>query len=434
MNSLERGIKKGFIRTKGGSSGAAELHLDSVDGWNLPENAMSTSTAMKLGAVSGCMEIISNSIAMLPTFLMDSVTKEHYDDHPLNEVLCVRPNELQTPMRYRQLVQAHILAYGESFVWIYRNRAGQPVELLPIPHGWCEPWFNAETGHWFYRAEDPKTGRPYLLNPADVIHKMGFTLDGIHGMSVLQRARQSIETAQRMETYQNATYKNGGRPSGVLKIATDVGGVTDVVDAAGKTVKRNRKDVIREEWAKFSTGENSFRTAILDNGMEYAPVALSNSDAQFVENKELCVADICRFFCLPGYKVGIGKQSYNSNEQNNIEFVTSTLQPYIVNGEQEDTFKLLTISERQKRNLQVRVNMAAVLRSDAKTRAEVENIYRMNGTFSVNDICDLEDRPHVPGGEVRYGSLNYIPLELFELLSTVRNMRTADKADGKEEN
>lgn len=433
MNSLERGIKKGFIRTKGGSSGAAELHLDSVDGWNLPENAMSTSTAMKLGAVSGCMEIISNSIAMLPTFLMDERTKEHLDDHPLMEILSMRPNELQTPMRYKQLVQSQILAYGDSYVWIYRDKVGQPVELLPIPHGWCEPWFNHSVGHWFYRAEDPKTGRPYLLNPADVIHKMGFTLDGVHGIGVIERARTTIETARMMEKQQNALFRNGGRPSGVLKVDADLGGVTSVIGPDGEPVLRNRKDVLREEWDRFSSGTNSFRTAILDNGLDYKAIQLSNSDAQFVENKELCVADICRFFCMPGYKVGIGKQSYNSNEQNNIEFATSTLQPYIVNGEQEDTYKLLTISERRKQHLRVRANMAAVLRSDAKTRAEVENIYRMNGTFSVNDICDLEDRPHVPGGEVRYGSLNYIPLELFELLSLARNM-PADKADGKEDN
>ena len=32
------------------------------------------------------------------------------------------------------------------------------------------------------------------------------------------------------------------------------------------------------------------------------------------------------------------------------------------------------------------------------------------GGFCVNDIMDLEDMPHVPGGDERRASLNYVPL------------------------
>lgn len=430
MNRLERGLL-GTMRTKSARDSSA-LTLSSVDGWPRSLDLSSTEAAMKLSAVSACIEIISNSIAELPRYVMDEQSKKHLDDHYLGDVLWRRPNEIMTPKQLRQLNAARVLAQGNAYVWLTRDRAGHTVEMIPIPEGWCYPRYSYEQRRWLYYAQDPRTGQPYVLDPADVIHYKGFSLNGVTGLSKLERARRTIETGQLMEQYQNSTYKNGGRPSGVLTIDTDLGGTVQVAQPDGTTTTENRRDVVRREWEKYTGAGNAFRTAILDNGLKYEAISVTNADAQFVENKSLCVEDICRFFCLPPYKLGIGKQSYASNEQNNLEFVMQTLQPQITDDEQEDTWKLLSLSEQKKSHLRVRTNMAAVLRSDAKTRAEIENIYRMNGTYSVNDICDIEDLPHVPGGDTRYGSLNYIPLELFEQLSIARNARDIQSA-GKEE-
>jgi len=433
MNSLERGIAKSFTKKSAAvsGSGGGVLTLQSSLGWGAES---SEESALKVSAVNACVEIISNSIAMLPCFIMDDGSKKHIDDHFLGEVLWRRPNEIMTPMRFRQVTEAQVLLRGNCYVWLYRDRAGRVTEMLPIPEGWCSMVLNQNTGHYEYRACDPKTGRSYTFDPIDIVHYRGLSLDGVNSISVLERARRTIETASLMEDYSRATYRNGGRPSGVLTVDTDLGGTTEVPLADGTTKTVPIKEVIRAEWEKYNSGaDNSFRTAILDHGLKYQPISISNADAQFVESKNIAVEDICRFFTVPTYKLGIGKQSYNSNEQNNIEFVTTTLQPRITDREQEETWKLLPYSEQVKRHYRVRYNMASILRADAKTRAEVENIYRTNGTYSVNDICDLEDRPHVPGGDTRYASLNYVPLEFFELLSMTRNGASSDKNAGKEE-
>ena len=152
---------------------------------------------------------------------------------------------------------------------------------------------------------------------------------------------------------------------------------------------------------------------------------MSNADAQFVEQKTVSAEDICRFFVVPPYKVGMGKQSYNSNEQNSIEFVVQTLQPLVTKIEQEDTWKLLPLTEQTKKGYRVKRNMGVLLRGDAKSRAEVQQIYRNIGAYSVNDILEQEDREAVPGGDVRLGSLNYIPLDLFRELAISRNAQDA---------
>ena len=185
--------------------------------------------------------------------------------------------------------------------------------------------------------------------------------------------------------------------------------------------KVNIKDSIREEWERRHAGPgNANRVAILDHGLKYKPISISQRDAQFVENAELSIRDIARFFGVPLYKLQEGKQSYNSNEQNSIEYATGTLQPIVTAWEQELTYKLLPECERNE-GLEIRLNMMAELRGDSASRANWYRDMRLAGAFSVNDILDLEDMPHVEGGDERLAPLDQVPLSRWKELSIKRN-------------
>ena len=412
-----------FSNTRKSAGVTSALSLRSSSGWLLGGD--STEQALKISTVSACMELISNSIAMMPAYVMEESTKKHLEHHHLGQVLWMRANDVMSPFDLMQKAVADVLAHGNGYVWNYRNGAGQIVERIPIPDGWCTPEYDMAREKWWYLTCDPKSGQVFTLDPADVSHYKAFSLDGIHGMSVLARARRTIETAGNMEQYADSLYQNGGRPSGVLTVDGDLGsGKVTIKNADGTTEDISKKEYIRREWdGNYSGPGKAFRTAILDLGLKYEPISMSNADAQFVEQKAVSAEDICRFFVVPPYKVGLGKQSYNSNEQNNIEFVVQTLQPLVTKIEQEDTWKLLPMSESLKKGYRVKRNMGVLLRGDAKARAEVQQIYRNIGAYSVNDILALEDRESVPGGDDRLASLNYIPLELFRQLSISRNVQ-----------
>lgn len=414
-----------FSNTRKSASTTSALSLRSSSGW-LP-GGDSTEQALKLSTVSACMELISNSIAMMPAYIMEESTKKHLNDHHLGRVLWQRANDVMSPFELMQKAIADVLAHGNGYVWNYRNGAGQVVERLPIPDGWCTPQYDAARERWWYLASDPKSGRVYTLDPADVSHYKAFSLDGIRGISVLERARRTIETASNMEQYADSMYQNGGRPSGVLTVDGDLGqGKVTIKKADGSTEEISKKEYIRREWdGNYSGPGKAFRTAILDLGLKYEPISMSNADAQFVEQKTVSAEDICRFFVVPPYKVGMGKQSYNSNEQNSIEFVVQTLQPLVTKIEQEDTWKLLPLTEQTKKGYRVKRNMGVLLRGDAKSRAEVQQIYRNIGAYSVNDILEQEDREAVPGGDVRICRLDCIPLDLFRELAISRNAQAA---------
>ena len=179
-------------------------------------------------------------------------------------------------------------------------------------------------------------------------------------------------------------------------------------------------DAIREEWERIHSGpDNAHRIAVLDYGMKYQALSISQKDAEFIAQMNATVEDIARFFCVPLYKLQAGKQSYNSNEQNAIEYM-QRLQPRVTQMEEEQTWKLLTPSEIRD-GLEIRYNMMAVLRSDSESRARYYQTMIQTGAYSVNDVLELEDRPAVEGGDDHMASLNYVPLSVWKKLSIQRN-------------
>lgn len=360
---------------------------------------------MKLSAVFACVNIISNSIAKMPLFVVDSKTNKHIDDNAVYKLLNRRPNSFMTPYTMKKLTEIWILTRGNAYWYkIYGNR-GQLIELLPIHPDYVNVVKNNE--HVYYDVNFPNADTKRLF-PEEIIHFKELTFDGIIGESVLSYAAKSTEMGLIYEKYQRSFYKKGGRPEGTLEVESDL--------------SDSQIDTMKKKWAEAHSGpDNAFRIAILTNGLKYSAVPqISQKDAAFIESKEVNIADVARFFQVPLYKLNAGTQSYNSNEQNSIEYLTSSLSPRIANIEDELTLKLL--SEKQwDEGLRIKANMNVELRGDTAARGNWYKTMREIGAYSVNDIRSYEDLEDVPGGNTRQASLNFVPLELFEELSKARN-------------
>lgn len=400
----------------------AELTLESSDGW-VPvgrnrDRPVSQSQALKISAFYRAVDLRSDSIGRLPITVKNLATRREVENHYLGRVLWSRPNEAMTPFVYKKLVEYKRLVLGNSYVWIFRDRNGRVAELIPLPPGTCQPYIDPSTGKLWYVATNPKTHEMYRLPPEDILHYKGFSTDGIEGVSLLTQAARTLRVAESRDVYEQDFYDNGGRPSGVLKTDTDLSGKTEQVDEEGREM--SYKDIIRKEWERIHTGAGkSMRIAVLDNGLDYTPISVSNSDAQFVESKGVSIADIARFTGVPLYLLYSGKESYQSNQANGTEYVKYAIQPAVVQYEEEDSLKLLTPSERAE-GLWLPRNMMAELRGDSTTRKEWYRGMREIGAMSVNEIRALEDMPPVPGGDGLYASSNYVPLEDWPELSRRR--------------
>ena len=379
--------------------------------------------ARKLSAVDRCIELLSDSMGKLPCFIIDNQTRKRVD-LPQLRLLNVRPNEAMTPFIRKKVLETSRQVNGNGYDWILRNpRTGRIDELIPVPGNLVEPWRDL-SGRVWYTVTHPWTGEPMVLPNEDICHYKAATMDGLKGVATLRRACETIASARAQQQYELSFYESGGQPSGVLETDTPLGGYAKGPD--GKVITRadgspiTLKEKLRSDWEKVHAGpQNGHRVAILDYGLKYNPISSSNSDAQFIESKEVSIRDIARYFGIPLYKLQEGKQAYGSNEQNAIEYVVSTLHPIVTQYEEEMTWKLLNMSQVDA-GLEIRINMMAELRGDTGARGKWYQIMLQEGVFSVNDVLALEDLPDVPGGEHRRASLNYVPAEDWPELSRLR--------------
>lgn len=423
MTRLEKGLAALFRAPVSGESRDPPVQnsvtAESI-GFNTSPIRTDLDAAMKLSTVSRCIDILSDSIGKMPFYVYDGETRERVD-HPISFLLSVRPNRWQTPFAFRKQMEAERVANGNGIALIRRDRRTlEPTELVPIPQGRYNISLLTD-GTLRYTLRHPFTQEVITCGSADVLHVTAYSRNGYLGIGYLERAQEIIRTAKAAQEYSASYYQNGGQPSGILRTESDLG---------NKSVKRTKadgteetvpiKDLIREEWEKRHSGPaNAQRIAVLDMGLDYKPLSISNRDAQFVEQAALSVEDLARVFGVPLYKLQAGKQSYSSNEQNAIEYVVGTLHPNAVIWEQEMLYKLLPAQDVE-RGLRIRGNLMAELRGDFNSRGTWYRNMRENGGFSVNDIRALEDMPDVEGGDDHYASLNYVPLQDWRELSKQR--------------
>lgn len=379
--------------------------------------APSQGNAQKLSAVYACVEIRSDDMSVLPNYVLDTKTKERIS-HPLLFLLNVRPNARMSAQVRRKLLERSILLTGAAYDWIIRNPAtGRVVEIIPIPGNLVQVKETDDGSLWYY-VTNPKTQKIFRIPAEDICHYKGPSEDGVNGQSVLSYAATTIQAGLAAQDYNRAFYESGGQPSGILTVEGDFSGY--VTDENGELTNKTQKDAIREEWDKIHSGAaNAHKIAVLDYGMKYQALSISQKDAMFIEQQNQTVEDIARYFMVPLHKLQSGKQSYESNEQNNIEYVGRLL-PRVTQMEEEQTWKMLSLDELQD-GLEIRTNMMGLLRADQKSRAEYYRIMHQEGVYSINDVLALEDMPKVDGGDEHAISLNFIPLSLWKELSIKRN-------------
>ncbi len=365
-------------------------------------------SAMNLSGVYTCIDIISNTIAKLPFFIVNNKTKERIPDTDnMYKLLNYQPNSRMNAMVFKKLLITRLLKQGNAYVKpIWRGAkvvAYEPLTNVSITN---------IDGNIIYVVTDSNNNVVEMLRYDEIIHLKMYSEDGITGISPLHYARLVTQVGLNQEAFQKSFYENGGRPSGTLNISSDLSEEIEVTNPDGTKTIKSMKEVVREAWAKHNSGSNNaFNVAVLDNGMEYKEISqISPSDMDFVNSKNVNLEDIARFFNVPAYKLGAGKQTYANNEQAQIDYITNCIVPLVYQIEQEFTLKSLLKVEFDEGKV-IKANIEAELRGDISTRANWYDKMRSMGVYSINEIRSKEDMPPIENGDVRLIGANSIPLE-----------------------
>ena len=363
-------------------------------------------TAMQMTAVYSCVRILAEAVAGLPLHLYrytDSGGKEKAVDHPLYRLLHDEPNPEMSSFVFRETLMTHLLLWGNAYSQIIRNGKGEVVGLYPLmPNRMSVD--RDKSGQLYYsytRSNDEAPtmkGTTVTLRPSDVLHIPGLGFDGLVGYSPIAMAKNAIGMAMACEEYGAKFFANGAAPGGVLEHPG--------------TIKDPAR--VRESWqTTFGGSGNSNKIAVLEEGMKYTPIGISPEQAQFLETRKFQIDEIARIFRVPPHMVGdLEKSSFSNIEQQSLEFVRYTLDPWVVRWEQ--TIMRSLFSQDEKQTYFVKFNLEGLLRGDYQSRMNGYAIGRQNGWMSANDIRELENLDRIPeseGGDLYLINGNMLPLK-----------------------
>ena len=362
-------------------------------------------SAMQMTAVYSCVRILAEAVAGLPLHLYrytDSGGKEKAVDHPLYLLLHDEPNPEMSSFVFRETLMTHLLLWGNAYAQIIRNGKGEVVALYPLmPNKMTvDRDENGELYYTYQRAnEEAHTmeGSSVVLKPSDVLHIPGLGFDGLVGYSPIAMAKNAIGMAIACEEFGAKFFANGAAPSGVLEHPG--------------TIKDPAR--VRDAWqSQFGGSANTGKVAVLEEGMKYTPISISPEQAQFLETRKFQINEIARIFRVPPHMVGdLEKSSFSNIEQQSLEFVKYTLDPWIIRWEQSMMRILLSVDE--KKEYFIKFNLEGLLRGDYQSRMNGYSIARQNGWMSANDIRELENLDRIPaeqGGDLYLINGNMLPL------------------------
>lgn len=373
-------------------SAAAGLPSPADDYWYQPYAVGSSAgmrvtpdSALRLSAVYGAVRAISETVAMLLPILYERTGdgKQRAYSHPLYSVLYRKPNPWQTAYEFWEMMQGHLELRGNGYAQILPSNTGDPVgALIPLhPDRMRVERLPGNDFRLRYRFRN-QDGTETIYSQDEIFHMRGFSLDGITGMSPISVEREVIGVGLGLQDYAARFIENDATPPGTL-------------EHPGKLTPEARKN-LKDSWQASQTGGNRHKTAVLEEGLKYNVVGITNKDAQFIEAREFQIEDIARIFRIPPHKIGHLKRSTFSNiEQQSIEFVQDCMLPRLKRIEQAISRDLLPADEQDQ--FFAEFNVDAIMRGDIAGRYAAYGSAILDGWMTRNEARAKENLNPLPG-------------------------------------
>lgn len=351
-----------------------------------PESAMRSSTVL------ACVRLISQTLGSVPAIVYErkSRGKERAIEHPLYRLLKQRPNERQTAMEFYEQMTAKCTLRGNAYALPLRAGNGELLELWPMANDRMQvdelPGQGGRPGALRYLYTD-SAGAQWKYNEDEIFHLRGMGTDSRMGLSVIGHGALTIGISQAAEQYAARFFANDATPGGVLLHPNHF------KDPAA------RKE-FAQQWREAQSGANRGRTAVLEDGLKYEALGMTNTDAQFLEGRRYQVADIARLFGVPLQLLNEMEKatSWGSGvEQIMLAFVMYTIRPWAIRWEQALQRDFLADDALPEDPYMVEFLLDALLRGDMKSRYEAYSKGITDGHLTRNEARELENRNPLPG-------------------------------------
>lgn len=342
-------------------------------GFGLDGRSVSRNDAMRLAAVYGCVNLVSGHMALLPIEFFERGTFKPIKNHPLAYLLNYRPNPFQNAFEYRRMKQGHLELRGNAFSEIFYDRKGGIKALIPRHPDKVRPIILPDGSDYYYQYTDGKATRK--ISRQEMWHIRGLSDDGIMGLSVLDYAQQSMQLGLSAQQYGVRFYQNNGRPT------------SGWVEFPGKYKDSAQRKEVRDSLQDAQSGKNAGKLMLLDYGMKYHEVGITNDNAQFLETRKFQTSDIATFFGVPASKLGdLSRSTFSSLEAEERSYVNDSLLIRSSAWRSSIQNELLFYDEQ----IDARFNFGVLLLGDTKSRAEGYRLLMETASITPDEIRERE--------------------------------------------
>lgn len=351
---------------------------------------VSAETAKTIATAYRCKNILGDDVAKMPfqMFARNGKAVEHVAPDALLRnmayLLEIQPNRWMTPFIFKKTVMEWLLFWGNAYIWEPPQRYR---ELFILSSSVTFPKLDKK-GNLYYETTFPN-GKHDEIPAVEIMHLMINSTNGRSGRSVLEYARETFGRQLATKETQSQVQGHGLKASAYIEV--------------NSTLDKEGRERVREAYTESL--ESPGGLAVFDNKInKFDTIQMKLTDAQFLEGIQANDVDVINFFGVPAYKLNMGKEAYNSNAQQDLDYLKSTLDPYLVQWEQAARLKWL--SQAEQGNSYFKFIRESLLRTDAKTRAELHEVKIRSGQESPNEARESDDMSGYELGDYFYMTSN----------------------------
>ncbi len=270
--------------------------------------------------IFGAIRAIADNVANTPICLYKD--RERIESHPALKLI-ENPSKFMPANGLKESITKHLLLTGDCFIEIISNKyryedgrvATVPKQLIPIiPPSSVKivPGKSELVDHYVYKSP---TGEDLNLPVDEVAHIRLFSASSkLYGLSPLQALKEELFTDAQAVEYNKQFFESSAAPGGIL--------------SSDQTMNPDSKDDLERRWNRAHRGtSNAHKIAVLDRGLEYQPVSLSQEDMQFIEQRKLTKREIRALYGVPATYLGETNATYASANEASRAFFLNVVIP-----------------------------------------------------------------------------------------------------------
>ncbi|HUC70393.1 MAG TPA: phage portal protein [Stellaceae bacterium] len=381
--------------------GSELVHAFNEWGLSTAGIAVNDVTALRYVAVMTCVAILAEDIAKLPVRMMRRLPnggKEQVANHFLARLLR-HPNAWQTRFEFMEMMMASVVLRGNAWAVILRDANGFPTQLVPL-HPDRVTLFEAPGGEWFWVVTRQGLHEmavlrdmPVMIHSDDMLHirwlQTWHSLLGTHRVALM---RETIGLGMAQEQYATRLMGSGARPGGVLQ--------TD------RKLSEEAFERLRDGFNQNYAGlRNAGRTAILEEGLKWQPLAMTAEQAEALKSREFQLEDVGRGFGVPRHRLGLPIERGDLVQLQQL-YLNTTLTAWA----ERWVPKFEDLGELDGQKLFVEFDYSHFLKADLQTRLTAMRTGVVGMVYTPNEARLGEDLGAVEGGDTLYQPVNVAPI------------------------